>query len=77
MIMKKLIQSLAVALLVLTLITGVAAAAPVAQEGGQEYIVQADDWLSKLAEKNYGMCWPGRLSGKRPTPKRLKTTALP
>lgn len=29
-------------------------AAPSQQEGGQEYIVQADDWLSKLAEKFYG-----------------------
>ena len=29
-------------------------AAPPRQEGGQEYIVQTDDWLSKLAEKFYG-----------------------
>lgn len=29
-------------------------AAPSAQEAGQEYIVQADDWLSKLADKFYG-----------------------
>jgi sugar lactone lactonase YvrE len=35
---------------------GVAQAAPRTQteEGGQEYIVQADDWLSKIADKFYG-----------------------
>lgn len=31
-----------------------AMAAPALQEGGQDYTVQADDWLSKLAEKFYG-----------------------
>jgi len=38
---------------------GIAYAAPPQQEG-QEYTVQADDWLSKLAEKNYGdvLAWP-------------------
>jgi branched-chain amino acid transport system substrate-binding protein len=59
--MKKIVRSLVLVLVLLTLITGVAmAAAPVTQEGGQEYIVQADDWLSKLAEKNYGdvLAWP-------------------
>jgi iron(III) transport system substrate-binding protein len=47
-----------VALLLATLL-GVAYAAPPQQEG-QEYVVQADDWLSKLAEKNYGdvLAWP-------------------
>jgi|GEM_PF-39879 len=30
------------------------AAAPPLQEEGQDYVVQADDWLSKLAEKFYG-----------------------
>jgi iron(III) transport system substrate-binding protein len=37
----------------------VGAASPLPQ-GGQEYTVQADDWLSKLAEKNYGdvLAWP-------------------
>lgn len=28
--------------------------AAIAQEGGEDYIVQADDWLSKLADKYYG-----------------------
>ncbi|MFN8456864.1 MAG: transporter substrate-binding domain-containing protein [Anaerolineae bacterium] len=38
----------------------IALAAPPAQEGGQEYTIQADDWLSKLAEKFYGdvTAWP-------------------
>ncbi|GAB4434858.1 MAG: hypothetical protein Kow0031_16620 [Anaerolineae bacterium] len=47
-----------VALLTATML-GVAYAAP-PQQGGQEYTVQADDWLSKLAEKNYGdvLAWP-------------------
>jgi iron(III) transport system substrate-binding protein len=43
------------------LLAGVATAAnPLQQGGGQEYIVQADDWLSKLAEKSYGdvLAWP-------------------
>ena len=59
--MKKLSQSLLVVLLLLIMMTGVVSAAtPVLQEGGQEYVVQADDWLSKLAEKNYGdvLAWP-------------------
>ena len=59
--MNKVLKSLLVALLLLTLGAGVAsAAAPVFQGGGQEYVVQADDWLSKLAEKNYGdvFAWP-------------------
>ena len=39
----------------LTLLTAaVALAAPRLQDDGQDYIVQADDWLSKLAEKFYG-----------------------
>jgi branched-chain amino acid transport system substrate-binding protein len=48
-------------MVIFSLLTGVAmAAAPVAQAGGQEYVVQADDWLSKLAEKTYGdvLAWP-------------------
>ena len=39
---------------------GVARAAPPPQGEGQTYIAQADDWLSKLAEKFYGdgLLWP-------------------
>ncbi len=38
----------------------ISAAAPAAQETGQECIVQSGDWLSKLAEKYYGdaQAWP-------------------
>jgi iron(III) transport system substrate-binding protein len=45
----------------LVLLTGIASAAgPLPQDGGESYVVQADDWLSKLAEKNYGdvLAWP-------------------
>jgi branched-chain amino acid transport system substrate-binding protein len=58
---KKTVSLSLIALLLLILATGVAsAAAPLPQEGGQQYVVQADDWLSKLAEKNYGdvLAWP-------------------
>lgn len=59
--MKKTLGLTLVALLLLTMVAGVAsAAAPLPQGGGQEYTIQADDWLSKLAEKNYGdvLAWP-------------------
>jgi branched-chain amino acid transport system substrate-binding protein len=58
--MNKLFSSLLLVLLLLVAVTGVAGAAPILQGGGQEYIVQADDWLSKLADKNYGdvLAWP-------------------
>jgi branched-chain amino acid transport system substrate-binding protein len=52
--MKKVLRSLLIVVAILPFIMGMAMAAPVAQEGGQEYVIQADDWLSKLAEKNYG-----------------------
>jgi iron(III) transport system substrate-binding protein len=54
--MKRGVYLLLTALMLSTLLVGVAGA----QEGGQEYVVQADDWLSKLAEKNYGdvLAWP-------------------
>jgi nucleoid-associated protein YgaU len=48
-------------LLILALLLATALVSAVtAQEDGQEYIVQADDWLSKLADKNYGdvLAWP-------------------
>ncbi len=32
----------------------VALTAPLLQDGGQDYVVQVDDWLSKLADKFYG-----------------------
>lgn len=36
------------------LMTVIASAAPSTQGGGQEYTVQAGDWLSKIAKKYYG-----------------------
>jgi peptide/nickel transport system substrate-binding protein len=57
--MRKIIVALVLLLFVLS--SGlVNAAAPLPQEGGQEYTVQADDWLSKLADKFYGdvFNWP-------------------
>jgi iron(III) transport system substrate-binding protein len=59
--MKKTLALSLVTLLLFTLTVGIASAAePLPQGGGQEYTVQADDWLSKLAEKNYGdvLAWP-------------------
>ncbi|MDM8529156.1 META domain-containing protein [Anaerolineales bacterium HSG24] len=50
--MKKSI--LLITLLTLVLTTNIALAAPLHQEAdGEEYIVQADDWLSKIAHKYY------------------------
>jgi iron(III) transport system substrate-binding protein len=58
--MKKVLTPLLMALLLAMLLAGVVSAAGPLQQGGQEYVVQADDWLSKLAEKNYGdvLAWP-------------------
>jgi iron(III) transport system substrate-binding protein len=59
--MKKTLGLTLVILLLFSLMVGTASAAePLPQGGGQEYTVQADDWLSKLAEKNYGdvLAWP-------------------
>jgi len=58
--MKKLLTIVfMIALLSMLTVSFVSAASPVLQ-AGQEYTVQADDWLSKLAEKNYGdvLAWP-------------------
>lgn len=40
--------------LIISLLPAAVLAAPPLQEEGQEYTVQADDWLSKLADKFYG-----------------------
>jgi iron(III) transport system substrate-binding protein len=47
-------------LLLLAFSLGTAGAASPLGQGGQEYVIQADDWLSKIAEKNYGdvLAWP-------------------
>lgn len=59
--MKKVVAVLCMVVLLSTVLVGAAGAAgPLPQGNGQEYTVQADDWLSKLAEKNYGdvLAWP-------------------
>ena len=50
---KKLFGLLVLVVLVLTLLPAAAVAAPSLQ-GGETYTIQADDWLSKIAEKQYG-----------------------
>ncbi|RME98618.1 MAG: extracellular solute-binding protein [Chloroflexi bacterium] len=57
--MKKVLHVVFLVSLLFATMLGVAYAAP-PQQTGQEYTVQADDWLSKLAEKNYGdvLAWP-------------------
>jgi len=58
--MKRIVIAVLFSSLAMVLMVGLAGAAPPLQDGGQEYIVQADDWLSKLADKNYGdvLAWP-------------------
>jgi len=59
--MKKLLTILCLIVLFSTLVVGAAGAAgPLPQAEGEEYTVQADDWLSKLAEKSFGdvLAWP-------------------
>ena len=60
MTMKRALNAFLLVMLLTATMLGVAYAAPPAQDSGQEYTVQADDWLSKLAEKNYGdvLAWP-------------------
>ena len=50
---KSFLSLLTLTLIFVSVISTVLALPPV-QENGQEYIVQADDWLSKLADKFYG-----------------------
>jgi iron(III) transport system substrate-binding protein len=51
---RKTILGVLTTLLVVGFLASTITAAPLSQEEGTEYIVQADDWLSKLAEKFYG-----------------------
>ena len=51
---RKILLSLIIGLLLGVGSSANAMATPSRQEGGQDYTVQADDWLSKLAEKFYG-----------------------
>jgi len=52
--MKKNLLKLLVILAILMMVVPTAVAAPPVQGGGQDYIVVADDWLSKLADKFLG-----------------------
>jgi arabinogalactan oligomer/maltooligosaccharide transport system substrate-binding protein len=51
---KKLFNLVVLAALVFTLMPAAVLAAPPAQEGGKTYTIQKDDWLSKIADKEYG-----------------------
>jgi spermidine/putrescine transport system substrate-binding protein len=51
---KKLFSLIVLAALVFTLLPATSLAAPPPQEEGTTYTVQKDDWLSKLADKEYG-----------------------
>ena len=51
---KKLVSLLILVALAASLLPATVAAAPPAQAGGKNYTIQKDDWLSKLAEKEYG-----------------------
>ena len=52
--MKKNLLNLFLVMAMLLLAVPVVAAAPPPQDGGQDYVVVADDWLSKLADKFLG-----------------------
>jgi putative cell wall-binding protein len=49
--MSKKLLNLLLVIVMLAVLVPTALAAPPAQEEGQDYIVVADDWLSKLADK--------------------------
>ncbi len=51
---KKFVSLLILVTLVVTLFPAIVVAAPPAQAGGKTYTIQKDDWLSKVAEKEYG-----------------------
>ena len=51
---KKLFSLFVLTTLLVSLLPATVIAAPPRQEGGKTYTVQKDDWLSKLADKEYG-----------------------
>lgn len=57
---KKLFSLFVLTALLASLLPATVVAAPPLQEGGKTYTVQKDDWLSKLADKEYGdaYAWP-------------------
>jgi peptide/nickel transport system substrate-binding protein len=52
--MSKKLMNVSLVMIMLVVLVPTALAAPPAQEGGQDYVVVADDWLSKLADKYLG-----------------------
>jgi peptide/nickel transport system substrate-binding protein len=52
--MNKKLLNLLLVMVMLAVLVPTALAAPPSQEGGQDYVVVADDWLSKLADKYLG-----------------------
>jgi len=52
--MKRKLLYVLMVLALLAMVAPMASAAPPAQSGGQDYVVVADDWLSKLADKFLG-----------------------
>ena len=52
--MSKKLLNLLLVVMMLAVLVPTTLAAPPAQEEGQDYIVVADDWLSKLADKYLG-----------------------
>ncbi len=63
--MNKKLTLLLILMSLTALLVGPAALAAQPADSGQEYIVQADDWLSKLAEKFYGdpLAYPAIVDG--------------
>ena len=51
---KKLFSLFVLTTLLVSLLPATVVAAPPSQEGGKTYTIQKDDWLSKLADKEYG-----------------------
>ena len=51
---KKLFSLPIVVVMLVSLVLATVAAAPPPQAEGKTYTIQKDDWLSKLAEKEYG-----------------------
>ena len=51
---KKLMSLLVLTTLLVSLLPAVVAAAPLGQDQGKTYTIQKDDWLSKIADKEYG-----------------------
>jgi phosphonate transport system substrate-binding protein len=63
--MKKFLGFLLIVVMLFSLTMSTISAGPPAQDGGTDYTVQKDDWLSKLADKFYGdlFAWPAIWAG--------------